>query len=143
MGNRRRARELAIQVLFHLEYNPGDPGQCFDRICECFGPAKESRGYAREAVLGVWEHRDDLDRLMRRSSKNWRVERMSRVDRNILRLAIYEVLYRQDVPPKVSIDEAVELGKKYGTEESGAFINGILDHIYNELKAEEMERQGT
>ena len=61
---------------------------------------------------------------------------MCRVDRNILRIAIYEVLYRKDVPPKVSIDEAVELGKRYGTEESGAFINGILDHIYNQLKAE-------
>jgi transcription antitermination factor NusB len=67
---------------------------------------------------------------------------MSRVDRNILRLAIYEVLYRKDVPPKVSIDEAVELGKRYGTEESGAFINGILDHIYNALKAEGSLDQG-
>ena len=64
---------------------------------------------------------------------------MSRVDRNILRIAIYEVVYRKDVPPKVSIDEAVELGKRYGTEESGAFINGILDHIYNELKVEEVD----
>jgi transcription antitermination factor NusB len=142
MGNRHRARELAIQVLFHMEYNPGDPAECFDRICECFGPAREVRAYSREVVLGVWEKKADLDRLMRRSSKNWRVERMSRVDRNILRLAIYEVLYRKDVPPKVSIDEAVELGKRYGTEDSGAFINGILDHIYNELKTEEAERQG-
>jgi N utilization substance protein B len=61
---------------------------------------------------------------------------MSRVDRNILRIAIYEILHRKDVPPKVSIDEAVDLGKRYGTEESSAFINGILDHIYNQLKAE-------
>ena len=67
---------------------------------------------------------------------------MTRVDRNILRIAIYEVVYRKDVPPKVSIDEAVELGKRYGTEESGAFINGILDHIYSELKAEEVDQQG-
>ncbi|MGE5838982.1 MAG: transcription antitermination factor NusB [Deltaproteobacteria bacterium] len=141
MGSRRRARELAIQVLFHMEYNPGDPGECFDRICECFEPPREVRAYAREVVLGVWEKKEELDQRMRRSSKNWRVERMSRVDRNILRLAIYEVLYRKDVPPKVSIDEAVELGKRYGTEESGAFINGILDHIYNELKAEEVEPQ--
>lgn len=141
MGSRRRARELAIQVLFHMEYNPGDPGECFDRVCECFEPPREVRAYAREVVLGVWEKKEELDQRMRRSSKNWRVERMSRVDRNILRLAIYEVLYRKDVPPKVSIDEAVELGKRYGTEESGAFINGILDHIYNELKAEEVEPQ--
>jgi len=142
MGKRRRAKELAIQVLFHMEYNPGDPGECFDRVCESFGPPKEVRVYSREVVLGVWENRADLDRLMRRSSKNWRVERMSRVDRNILRLAIYEVLYGKDVPPKVSIDEAVELGKRYGTEDSSAFINGILDHIYHELKTEEVGRQG-
>ena len=125
-----------------MEYNPGDPGESFDRVCESFGPPKEVRAYSREVVLGVWEKKADLDRLIRRSSKNWRVERMTRVDRNILRIAIYEVVYRKDVPPKVSIDEAVELGKRYGTEESGAFINGILDHIYNALKAEEVDQQG-
>jgi transcription antitermination factor NusB len=141
MGKRRRARELAIQVLFHMEYNPGDPGESFDRVCESFGPPKEVRAYSREVVMGVWENKADLDRLIRRSSKNWRVERMSRVDRNILRIAIYEVVYRKDVPPKVSIDEAVELGKTYGAEESGAFINGILDHIYNELKVEEVDHR--
>ncbi|MCX5878093.1 MAG: transcription antitermination factor NusB [Deltaproteobacteria bacterium] len=142
MGKRRRARELAIQVLFHMEYNPGDPAESFERVCESFGPPKEIRPYSREVVVGVWENRTDLDRLISGSSKNWRVERMSRVDINILRIAIYEVLYMKDVPPKVSIDEAVELGKRYGTEESGAFINGILDHIYNQLKAEGVVDQG-
>jgi transcription antitermination factor NusB len=142
MGKRRRARELAIQVLFHMEYNPGDPGESFDRVCESFGPPKEVRAYSREVVVGVWENRTELDRLIRRSSKNWRLERMSRVDINILRIAIYEVLYMKDVPPKVSIDEAVELGKRYGAEESGSFINGILDHIYNQLKAEGVVDQG-
>jgi transcription antitermination factor NusB len=142
MGKRHRARELAIQVLFQMEYTPGDPGESFDRVCESFGPPKDVRAYSREVVVGVWEKKADLDRLIRRSSKNWRMERMSRVDRNILRIAIYEVLYRKDVPPKVSIDEAVELGKQYGTEESGAFINGILDHIYNELKAEDAVLKG-
>lgn len=119
-----------------MEYNPGDPGESFERVCESFGPPKEIRPYSREVVVGVWENRTDLDRLISGSSKNWRVERMSRVDINILRIAIYEVLYMKEVPPKVSMDEAVELGKRYGTEESGAFINGILDHIYNQLKAE-------
>ena len=125
-----------------MEYNPGDPAESFERVCESFGPPKEIRPYSREVVVGVWENRTDLDRLISRSSKNWRVERMSRVDINILRIAIYEVLYMKDVPPKVSIDEAVELGKRYGTEESGAFINGILDHIYNQLKAEGVVDQG-
>ena len=125
-----------------MEYNPGDPGESFDRVCDSFGPPKEVRAYSREVVAGVWENKAALDRLIRRASKNWRVERMSCVDRNILRIAIYEVVHREDVPPKVSIDEAVELGKRYGTEESGAFINGILDHIYNELKAGEVDHQG-
>jgi transcription antitermination factor NusB len=135
MGKRRRARELAIQVLFHLEYNPDDPGGSFDTICKSFLPPKQIRSFSKALVLGVWENKRDLDRLIGQASKNWRIERMSRVDRNILRIAVFEVVYMGDIPPKVSIDEAVELGKKYGTEESGAFINGVLDHIYNELGA--------
>jgi transcription antitermination factor NusB len=137
MGKRRRARELAIQVLFHLEYNPGDPEESFATICKSFLPPKEVRSFSKDLVLGVWKNKEDLDRLIGRASKNWRIERMSRVDRNILRIAVFEVVYMGEIPPKVSIDEAVELGKKYGSEESGAFINGVLDHIYNQLGAKE------
>ena len=133
MGKRRRARELAVQVLFHLEFNPGDPGENFDLLCRSFSPPKEIRAFSKELVLGVWENKGNLDTLIRQASRNWRIERMSRVDRNILRVAVFEVLYVGDIPPKVSIDEAVELGKKYGTEDSGAFVNGVLDHIYNQL----------
>ena len=133
MGKRRRARELALQVLFHLEYNPGDLDENFDRVCSSFSPPKETRPFAKQLVQGVWANREDLDRLIAKSSKNWRVERMSRVDRNILRIGVFEVVYMKGTPPKVSIDEAVELGKRFGTEESGAFINGVLDHIYNTL----------
>jgi transcription antitermination factor NusB len=136
MGKRRRARELALQVLFHLEYNPGDPDVNFDRVCLSFSPPKESRAFARQLVQGVWLNREGLDRLIAKSSRNWRVERMSRVDRNILRMAVFEVMYMKGIPPKVSIDEAVELGKRFGTEESGAFINGVLDHIVNTLSPE-------
>ena len=137
MGKRRRARELALQVLFHMEYNPDDPDVSFDRICLCFSPPKDTRAFARQLVQGVWANRKDLDRLIAESSKNWRVERMSRVDRNVLRMAVFEVVYVREIPPKVSIDEAVEIGKRFGTEESGAFINGVLDHIYNSLPSEE------
>jgi len=133
MGKRRRARELAVQVLFHLEFNPSDPGESFDLLCRSFSPPKEIRAFSKELVLGVWENKGKLDTLIRQASRNWRIERMSRVDRNILRVAVFEVLYVGDIPPKVSIDEAVELGKKYGTEDSGAFVNGVLDHIYNQL----------
>jgi transcription antitermination factor NusB len=72
--------------------------------------------------------------MIRRSSRNWRLERMSRLDRSILRLAVFEILYKEDIPPKVSIDEAVDLGKRFGNMESGKFINGILDDIYNTLR---------
>ena len=133
MGKRRRARELAVQVLFHLEFNPSDPGESFDLLCRSFSPPKEIRAFSKELVLGVWENKGNLDTLIRQASRNWRIERMSRVDRNILRVAVFEVLYMGEIPPKVSIDEAVELGKKYGTEDSGAFVNGVLDHIYNQL----------
>jgi len=133
MGKRRQARELALKVLFHMEFNPGDPEEVFHLICENFGSPGSTIPFSRELVLGVCKNKEDVDRLIRRSSENWRLERMSYVDRCILRLGVFEILFMEDIPPKVSIDEAVELGKKYGTEDSGAFINGILDNIYNKL----------
>ncbi|MFC1821378.1 transcription antitermination factor NusB [Thermodesulfobacteriota bacterium] len=141
MGKRRRARELAIQVLFHLEFITEDPAEEFDRVCENFGSPTSVRPFSKHLVLGVWENREMIDLLIRQSSTNWRLERMSHVDRNILRLGVYEILHQKDIPPKVTIDEAVELGKKYGTEESGSFINGILDHIYSNMKLEGMQAE--
>ncbi|HUU81813.1 MAG TPA: transcription antitermination factor NusB [Acidobacteriota bacterium] len=133
MGKRRRARELAIQVLFHLEFSPDDPNKAFDLICQSFNYQRSTRSFSKELVLGVCEKKKDLDKLLTEASKNWRLERMSRLDRSILRLATFEMLFREDIPPKVSIDEAVEVGKKFGSEDSGSFINGILDNIYNTL----------
>ena len=134
MGKRRQARVLTVQVLFHMEFNPGDPEQGFDLISENFDSPSEIRDFARSLFLGIWGKREELDELIGRSSTNWRLERMSHVDRNVLRLATFEILFMRDIPPKVSIDEAVELGKRFGSEESGAFINGVLDNIYNHLK---------
>ena len=134
MGKRRQARALTVQVLFHMEFSPGDPDEGFRLISESFDSPPEIRTFSRQLVLGIWENREKLDKLITQSSKNWRLERMSHTDRNILRVGVFEMLFMNDIPPKVSIDEAVELGKKFGTEESGAFINGILDNIYNQLK---------
>ncbi|MBW1768937.1 MAG: transcription antitermination factor NusB [Deltaproteobacteria bacterium] len=136
MGKRHRARELAIQVLFHMEFTPGDPEEVFQLICENFRSTLSIRSFSRQLVLGVCENKEYMDKSISRSSKNWRLERMSRLDRNILRLGVFEIIFMEDIPPKVSIDEAVELAKKYGAEDSGAFINGILDDIYNNLKLE-------
>ena len=136
MGKRRQARELAIQVLFHLEFNPGNPDEVFDLICENFSSQKSSMPFSRQLVTGVCEKKVSLDELIGRSSRNWRLERMSRLDRCILRLAAFEILFMEDIPPKVSIDEALEIGKKFGSENSGSFINGILDNIYNSIVEE-------
>jgi len=133
MGKRRRSRELAIKVLFHLEFSKDDPAEAFDIICNDFGAPEEVKRFSKELVLGVCAYLKELDGLIGETSENWRLERIAKVDRSILRLAVYELLHRDDIPPKVSINEAVDLGKKFGTEESGGFINGILDKIYGAL----------
>ena len=133
MGKRRRSRELAIKVLYQLEFSGDDPDAAFDLVCDNFAVPEEIRDFSRELVVGICAHLKELDKLIGESSKNWRLERIAKVDRSILRLAVYELLYREDIPPKVSLNEAVDLGNKFGTDESGAFINGVLDNIYNTL----------
>jgi transcription antitermination factor NusB len=137
MGRRRKARELATQILFHMEFSPGSPDEVFKLICQNFDSSESIRVFSRELVCGVCDNREYLDEKIRQSSKNWRLERMSRVDRSILRLGAFELLFLKEIPPKVSIDEAVELGKRFGSEDSGAFINGVLDNIFNNMKSEE------
>jgi len=134
MGIRRKARELAIQVLFSLDFGENNPEQAFELICTNFNANKKAKDFSKELVLGVWENIDKIDETIRKASKNWRLERMSKVDRSILRLATYELLFRNDIPPKVSINEAIELGKKFGNGSSYSFINGILDAVYNSIK---------
>jgi N utilization substance protein B len=131
MSIRRKARELAIQVLFSLDFGVHTPEQAFELICKNFDANKKARNFSKELVLGVWENKDKIDKVINSVSKNWRLDRMSRVDKSILRLATYELLFRDDIPPKVSINEAIELGKKFGNGNSYIFINGILDGIYN------------
>jgi len=133
MGVRRRARELAIQVLFSLDFEAHTPEQAFELICKNLPIDKKAKDFSKELVLGVWKSRERIDNVINSVSKNWRIERMSRVDKSILRLATYELLFRDDIPPKVSINEAIELAKKYGNDNSYSFINGILDSIYNSM----------
>ena len=90
-------------------------------------------GFIEREVHGVKAHQEEIDTLLERASENWRVSRMSYVDRNILRMAVYEILYEEEIPPKVSIDEAVELGRTFGSEDSSSYINGVLDRIYHEI----------
>jgi len=108
---------------------------------------EEALPFARELFFGVAAHMAELDGLLEKASEHWRLDRMSRVDRNVLRLALYEMLYRPDIPLKVSLNEAIDLGKSYGSEDSGAFINGVLDRIHREIsqgriKVDRPETQG-
>jgi transcription antitermination factor NusB len=133
MGKRRRARELAVQVLFHLEFSPDDPSEVFDLICENFEAPESIREFSKMLVLGVCDKKERLDRAISQSSRNWRIDRMTRLDRSILRLAVFEMMFAPDIPARVSIDEAVEIGKIFGSEDSGRYINGVLDNIYNTI----------
>jgi N utilization substance protein B len=133
LGSRRKSREAALQALFLIEMNPINPfEQSLAVFLENFPMKKGSQPYFLRLVQGVWEQKKAIDRLIKDYAENWRIERMSGVDRNILRMAVYELVYCDDIPPRVAINEAIDLGKQYGTEESGAFINGILDSIFLE-----------
>jgi N utilization substance protein B len=129
MGARTGGREAALKMLFALEASQTDLETAIALFWREFGGDPETRPYADESVRGVLEKRDDLDETIRIASDNWRIERMTRVDRNVLRLGTWELKYKTDVPRAVILDEAIELAKRYGSEESGAFVNGVLNQI--------------
>ncbi len=130
MGSRRQAREHALQLLYQLDLTD-DPSHVEARknfwALEPADP--DVVDFAGSIVAGARARLEEIDGLISDASHNWKVQRMSYVDRNILRLAVYELLAMEDVPPMVSLNEAIELGKRFGTTESGSFINGILDRI--------------
>jgi transcription antitermination protein NusB len=133
MGARHSGREAALQMLFQLEASSVTPDQAVDLFWRTFEADPEGRPYADTVLRGVAENVSVLDARIAAASKNWRLERMSRVDRNLLRLGVYELMFRADVPRAVILDEAVELAKSYGTEESSSFVNGVLDRIANDI----------
>lgn len=129
MRKRTLARELALQFLYMLDLRQGEGRELFDEFLREAAASQEVAAYARRLVEGVSAEREDLDRRIAEVAKNWNLARMAVVDRNVLRMSAYEILRCRDIPPKVAINEAIDLGKKYSTEHSGAFINGILDKI--------------
>ncbi|WP_028315771.1 transcription antitermination factor NusB [Desulfatibacillum aliphaticivorans] len=137
MGKRRRARELALQSLFYVDSTSAPPLKALDLFCQNFPPPKDLAQFFYELAKGVIEKRDEIDRLIEQHSNNWKLYRMSAVDLNLMRIAAYEFLFCPDVPRRVSINEAIDIGKRFGTAESGAFINGILDSIHLHLGKEE------
>ncbi|MEH0018893.1 MAG: transcription antitermination factor NusB [Desulfobacter sp.] len=131
MGDRRQAREMALQALFSLDVNHIDPEQGIDDFCDQHEAllTEAVKPFFLELVTGVMADRESIDRLLDKWAKNWKISRMPVVDRNIMRLAVFELLKKPDIPASVSINEAVEIGKKFGTRDSGPFINGVLDRI--------------
>lgn len=139
MGTRRRARELAMQALFYMDTQQNGSPRMLERFCENFSLPQNVRPFFLQLVNGVLAAQPQIDSLIERYSKNWRVQRMSCVDRNVMRVAVFEMLFCPDIPPKVSINEAIDVAKKFGTEESGAFINGIVDRIRIALENGEIQ----
>ncbi len=129
MRKRTAARELALQALYQWEVLGDEFERRLDEFLNEWARNPEVRAFAKELVLGCRMLLDPIDREIARAARHWSLERMALVDRNILRLGAYELLYRDDIPPHVAINEAVDLAKKYGTLESGAFVNGVLDGL--------------
>jgi N utilization substance protein B len=135
-GSRRKARAYALQVLYARDVEGGtDVGAALAGWSTSFELEIDdaARAFASELVQGTVGNLAKLDEIIAGASKNWRLERMSRVDRNLLRLGTYELMFREDVPRAVILDEAVELAKSFGTEESPSFVNGVLDRIANDV----------
>jgi transcription antitermination protein NusB len=158
MGKRREARERAVQFLFQHDLNPPEN---LDGALEQFWETQRAAAIAEEKGAANWgqpvelappsaeetavrlfadplirgavEHREQSDEIIRKHAKNWELHRIAAVDRNILRLAIFEMMHRDDIPPVVSINEAVDIAKKFSTQDSGKFVNGILDKVKGEL----------
>jgi transcription antitermination protein NusB len=133
MGRRRKARELALQLLYQLDVQGEDnPQPHLDDFWVRHPVDREARDFAESLVRGTKTHEAEIDELIARYAENWELDRMAVVDRNILRQGIFELRWATGVPPKVAINEALEVAKKFSTHESSRFINGILDRIHKE-----------
>lgn len=139
MGKRREGREAALQFLYQLDLSDQPPAELFADFWKLrANPGQQqtptkTRVFAEQLASGVFAHRAAIDEQIVKYAANYSLERIAAVDRNILRMGIYEMLFCPDVPPVVSINEAIEIAKKFGSEESGRFINGILDRVRGEL----------
>jgi N utilization substance protein B len=141
MTRRSRGREVALQVLYQVEQNPGISADEIRRFIERRLLADRKLGDFTEAlVAGVKEHQTQIDAMISQVAENWRLDRMAAIDRNILRLGAYEMLFCPDVPAKVAINEALELAKRYSTAQSSRFVNGILDRVF-QWQAQEPQRE--
>ena len=138
MGTRREARELALQALYQVDVT-GEPDAAF---WTHFAGSEDAKCFARELVDGVRAERERFDALIGSASEHWRLPRLSRVDLNLLRLSTFELVARPEIPASVTIDEAVEIARRFGSEDSAAFVNGVLDAIATSVGAKDKEKTG-
>jgi N utilization substance protein B len=138
MGKRRKARESALQILYQLEFEDAAAGEATRAFWKKKKAAEETKEYSRWLVKGIVDRRDELDQAIQSISEHWRITRMPLVDRNILRLASFELLYAKPIAPAIVINEAIEIAKKFSGPEAAIFVNGILDALRKKIEAAEI-----
>lgn len=134
MGNRRLSRELVIQFLYLTEMNEGEIENQLKSFWESNSCQEDVQSFTEEILNNIFDHKKEIDTRLEKYSDNWTLSRMTVIDRNLLRMAASELMFSKTVPPKVVIDEALEIAKKFGSEDSPNFINGVLDRILKEIK---------
>lgn len=143
MGSRHQAREKAMQILFQYDIH-GKPGLWLDEFWKPLQVDEDTKAFAEQIVAGVLQRKAEIDAVLAKYATNWKVSRMPIVDRNILRAGLYEFFWMDDVPAKVTLDEAVELAKSFGDEEASKFVNGVLDKVLaSEPKLEAKRKETT
>ncbi|MFA5142720.1 MAG: transcription antitermination factor NusB [Candidatus Omnitrophota bacterium] len=136
MRKRTKAREIALKILYAVDITGDEPKECIDRYWKGEEDKDaEVRAFANSLVLGTANKLKEIDKIISGVATNWHLERMAVIDRNILRFAAYELLFIAEIPPKVTINEAIDIAKRYGDSESGKFVNGILDKINKDIAA--------
>ena len=133
MGKRRSSRELALKFLYQFELNKGDLDEEIRLFLEQNSSQEDVENFMKELVVSLIDKMEEIDEIIQKFSDHWILDRMTVIDRNILRMGTCELLFNFPTPPKVVINEAIEIAKKYGNEDSPEFINGILDKVYNEI----------
>lgn len=140
MSNRHLARTIALQSLYEWDFNQKSKDELtfiLTHNLKEFAPDFDDKGFAESIIKGVIDHRDEIDALITKYAPEWPLEQITIVDRNVLRIGIYELRFSPEIPPKVAINEAIELAKTFGGESSGRFVNGVLGTIYKEMNKEE------
>ncbi|MDQ3018692.1 MAG: transcription antitermination factor NusB [bacterium] len=145
MANRHLLRTIALQSLFEWDFNnrQGNLDEIVDRTVQEFAGGVDDSSFAQDLVKGVIDNMEELDRIIVETAPEWPIEQITIIDRNVLRLGIFELMIAKNAPPKVAINEAVEMGKRFGGESTGKFVNGVLGTLYKTLEPEDKDKDAT